>query len=155
MINQATADAVVAILKANDVDGETMEYIIEQTGMTDQMVKQLYYDKQDQGPEFDSAGFSEADREPAPYVFTKEELITIAAKLMERTMNAVSEAISNVDVDESVVGLDLDYNNQINIDLDQQSIRDAFEEEINNTIELDNDSVEVEVLNILDHMRKN
>ena len=155
MINQATADAVVAILKANDVDGETMEYIIKQTGMTDQMIIHFYLDKQDQEPEFDSAGFSEADREPAPYVFTKEELVMFAAKLMERTMIAIKEAINGVDVDESVVGLDLDYDNQINIDLDQRSIRDAFEEEINNTIELDNDSVEVEVLNILEHMRQN
>jgi hypothetical protein len=141
MINQATADAVVAILKANDVDGETMEYIIEQTGLTDQMIKQLYYDKQDQGP--------------APYIFTREELVTFAVKLIERTMNAVNKAINDVDVDEEVVGLNLDYNNQITIDLDQRSIRNTFEEEINNTIELDNDNVEEEVLDILEHMRQN
>jgi hypothetical protein len=147
MINQATADAVVAILKANDVDGETMEYIIKQTGLTDQMIKQLYLDKQDQEPEL--------DQETTPYIFTREELVTFAAKLIERTMNAVNKAINDVDVDEEVVGLNLDYNNQITIDLDQRSIRNTFEEEINNTIELDNDNVEEEVLDILEHMRQN
>jgi hypothetical protein len=45
MINKSTVDAVVAILKSLEVDGETMEYIIEQVGMTDQMIKQLYHDK--------------------------------------------------------------------------------------------------------------
>jgi hypothetical protein len=70
-------------------------------------------------------------------------------------MNAVNKAINDVDVDEEVVGLNLDYNNQITIDLDQRSIRNTFEEEINNTIELDNDSVEEEVLDILEHMRQN
>ncbi len=155
MINKSTAYAISTILKVNDVDGETMKFIIEQTGMTDQMIKQLYLDKQDQEPEFDSAGFSEADREPAPYIFTREELVTFAVKLIERTMNAVNKAINDVDVDEEVVGLNLDYNNQITIDLDQRSIRNTFEEEINNTIELDNDNVEEEVLDILEHMRQN
>jgi len=45
MINKSIVDAVIMILKSLEVDGETMEYIIEQVGMTDQIVKQLYYDK--------------------------------------------------------------------------------------------------------------
>jgi hypothetical protein len=32
---------IIAKLKSIDVDGETMEYIIEQVGMTDQMLRQL------------------------------------------------------------------------------------------------------------------
>ena len=63
---------------------------------------------EDEGPEFDGVGFSEADRvisgqymnvgaETA--VFTREELITFAAKLMERTVQACKEAISDTDFD--------------------------------------------------------
>jgi hypothetical protein len=33
--------AVIALLNGIDVDGETMEYILEKTGMTDQMKSQL------------------------------------------------------------------------------------------------------------------
>ena len=35
------ADSVIQILSETDVDGETMEYIINQLGMRDQMIKQL------------------------------------------------------------------------------------------------------------------
>jgi len=39
------ADEIVAMLKSIDVDGETMEYIIRQVGMDDQMARQLVYNK--------------------------------------------------------------------------------------------------------------
>ena len=50
-------------------------------------------DYYDEGPEFDSAGFSEADRIVTPQqtntiVFTKKELIDFAFKLMDRTVDA-------------------------------------------------------------------
>ena len=35
------AEQVIRDLKAMDVDGETMQYILEQVGMSDQMLKQL------------------------------------------------------------------------------------------------------------------
>ena len=35
------AEQVIKDLKAMDVDGETMQYILEQVGMSDQMLKQL------------------------------------------------------------------------------------------------------------------
>jgi len=41
MENQGVIAAVIALLNGIDVDGETMEYIIEKTNMTDQMKKQL------------------------------------------------------------------------------------------------------------------
>ena len=113
---------------------------------------------EDQGPEFDGAGFSEADRVVTPeqantIVFTKEELITFAAKLMERTVQACKEAVSDTEFEaDYICSLSLDYNNQIEVEIDNGVIRDAVENEIDNTIELDNDSVEVEVNNILDNM---
>ena len=39
------ADEIVAMLKSIDVDGETMEYIIRQVGMEEQMSRQLVYNK--------------------------------------------------------------------------------------------------------------
>jgi len=41
MENQAVIAAVIALLNGIDVDGETMEHILEKTAMTDQMKSQL------------------------------------------------------------------------------------------------------------------
>ena len=119
---------------------------------------------EDQGPEFDSAGFSEADRVISgqymnvgaeTVVFTREELIIFAAKLMERTVQACKEAVSDTDFEaDYICSLELNYNNQIEVNIDNGVIRDTVESEIDNTIELDNDSVEVEVDNILRDMLK-
>ena len=115
---------------------------------------------EDEGPEFDSAGFSEADRVVTPeqadtVVFTKEELIIFAAKLMERTVTACKEAVSDIDIDANYIcDLSLNGNNQIEVEIDNRVIRDTVSDEIDNTIELDNDSVEVEVDNILNDMLK-
>lgn len=40
-INNPQVELVIAVLNSIDVDGETMEYIIEKTNMTDQMKSQL------------------------------------------------------------------------------------------------------------------
>ncbi len=41
-LNQkSSADHIIEHLLAIDVDGETMQYIIEETGMIDQMLRQL------------------------------------------------------------------------------------------------------------------
>jgi hypothetical protein len=41
MENQAVIAAVIALLNGINVDGETMEHILEKTGMTDQIKSQL------------------------------------------------------------------------------------------------------------------
>jgi len=41
MESLSTVDAVITYLKAMDVDGDTMEYIIEEVGMKPQMLRQL------------------------------------------------------------------------------------------------------------------
>lgn len=124
---------------------------------------------EDEGPEFDGAGFSEADRvilirgevvtpEQAETVvhdiyFTREELITFAAKLMERVVEACKSAVSDTEFEpDYCCELSLSYSNQIEVEIDNSAIRGAVCDEIDNTIELDNDSVEVEVDNILRDM---
>jgi phosphoenolpyruvate synthase/pyruvate phosphate dikinase len=41
LVSNPNIELVVAVLKGLDVDGESMQYIIEQVGMEDQMKKQL------------------------------------------------------------------------------------------------------------------
>lgn len=114
---------------------------------------------EDEGPEFDSAGFSEADRVVAtPHlsnviVFTKEELIDFAFKLMDRTVDACKEAVADTRIDvDDVVTLELGYGYQIEVELNQDRLVSDIQAEIINTIDLDNDSIEVEVDNILTEM---
>ena len=155
MINKSIVDAVVAILKMHDVDGETMEFIIAEVGMTDQMVKQLYHDKQDQGPEVDGAGFTMSDREQT-YEFTKESLITFSAKLIERTLDTVEEIITDTDIseDDNMVDLELDYDNRITWTLNHRVIQDEIVDNVRSQIETDNDTIETEVNNILSMFAK-
>jgi hypothetical protein len=40
-INNPNIELVIAVLNGIDVDGESMQYILEKTGMTDQMKSQL------------------------------------------------------------------------------------------------------------------
>jgi BMFP domain-containing protein YqiC len=109
----------------------------------------------DNGPEFDSAGFSEADREPEPeqiISFNREELITLAAKLMERALKAAKEAVADTEFDvDSLVSLELNTwsGNTIEVELDKDTIVDNICSEISDTIYLDNDSVEDELHDIL------
>ena len=113
---------------------------------------------EDEGPEFDSAGFSEADRIVTPQqantiVFTKEELIDFAFKLMDRTVDACKEAVADTRIDvDDVVALELGYGYQIEVELNQDRLVSDIQAEIINTIDLDNDSIEVEVDNILTEM---
>jgi len=44
MKNQQIADQIILQLKQMEVDGETMQYIIDQTGMKEQMLHQLKND---------------------------------------------------------------------------------------------------------------
>ena len=41
VVQESVADLIITALKSIEVDGETMQYIIEKTGMQDQMLRQL------------------------------------------------------------------------------------------------------------------
>jgi len=113
---------------------------------------------EDEGPEFDSAGFSGADRIVTPQqantiVFTKKELIDFAFKLMDRTVDACKEAVADTRIDvDDVVELELGYGYHIEVELNQDRLVSDIQAEIINTIDLDNDSIEVEVDNVLTEM---
>ena len=114
----------------------------------------------DEGPEFDSAGFSIEDREPEPKIeFTREQLITFATKLAERMMDKCKEAVTDTNLNaDDLVDLSLGYGFQIDVELDQDAIVRSIHDEIDGTIELDVDSVEDEVRDIMvdmDMIQKN
>jgi len=92
-------------------------------------------------------------------VFTKDELITFATHLTERIMDKCKEAVTdtNLDVD-NVVDLSMSYGHQIDVELDTDAIARSIHDEIDGTIELDVDSVEDEVRDIMvdmDMIQKN
>ena len=86
-------------------------------------------------------------------VFTKEELIDFATRLMTRTVTACKEAANNIELDpDYICDLSLNCNNQIEIEIDNSAIVGAVESEIDDVIDIDNDSVEAEVNSIIDDM---
>ena len=98
MTNQNIANVVVAVLKEVEMDGEMMEWIINQVGMRDQMVKQLVTNQQEL---------------TVVTSFTKEELIEYTREIQSRALEAVKEAVKGSGVDiESYISLDL-YDREI------------------------------------------
>ena len=86
-------------------------------------------------------------------VFTKEELIDFATRLITRTFEACKSAVNNIELDpEYLCELSLNSHNQIEIEVDNSAIVGAVESEIDDVIDIDNDSVEAEVNIIIDDM---
>ena len=104
--------------------------------------------------EFDSAGFSIADREPEPKIeFTREQLLEFATKLAERVIDKCKEAVTDTNLEaDSLVDLSMGYGYQIDVELDTDAIVRNIHDEIDETIVLDVDSVEDEVKDIMDEM---
>lgn len=104
--------------------------------------------------EFDSAGFSIEDRESEPKIeFTREQLLTFATKLAERVIDKCKEAVTDTNIDaDNVVDLSMGYGYQIDVELDTDAIARSIHDEIDGTIELDVDSVEDEVRDIMTEM---
>ena len=85
--------------------------------------------------------------------FTEEQVVEIAMELMSRTIVACKEAITNAYLDDdNLVSLELNYNNQIEINVDDNAIKEAFSNEIDDFICVDADSVAAEVDNIIEHL---
>ena len=110
--------------------------------------------------EFDSAGFSIADHEPEPKIeFTREQLLEFATKLAERVIDKCKEAVTDTNLNaDDLVDLSLGYGFQIDVELDQDAIVRSIHDEIDGTIELDVESVEDEVRDIMvdmDMIQKN
>ena len=121
----------------------------------------------DEGPEFDSAGFSEVDRtEDSQYVvteddkyaghvhLTKAELIDFATRLTERVIESVKKAVTDMDLNaDDLVTLELNgWSNVIEMELDKDTLTNNIKSEIDDTINLDPDSISDEIDDIFGDM---
>jgi len=123
---------------------------------------------EDEGPEFDSAGFSKEDRvvdgqymvtEDNKYTghvhLTRAELIDFTTRLTERVIASVKEAVSNTDLNvDDLVTLELNSwtNNTIEMELDKDTLTNNINSEIEDTINLDPDSISDEIDDIFGDM---
>jgi len=142
MTNQNIANVVVAVLKEVEMDGEMMEWIINQVGMRDQMIKQLVTNKQ----ELDS---------PIVASFTKNALIEYTCTIQERFKTAAVESINNAGIDfEDMVELELDHNKTISVHFDERTLHSEIESAIDEAFEMDDDSIWIEATNVITYMSK-
>ena len=122
---------------------------------------------EDDGPEFDSAGFSEADRvEDSQYVVTEDEkyvghvhltrveLIDFATRLTERVIDSVKKAVTDMELNaDDLVTLELNsWSNTIEVELDNNTLANNVNSEIEDAVNLDADSISDEIDDIFGDM---
>ena len=122
---------------------------------------------EDDGPEFDSAGFSEADRVvDSQYVVTEDEkyaghvhltrveLIDFATRLIERVIESVKKAVTDMDLNaDDLVTLELNnWSNTIEVELDNNTLANNVNSEIDDAVNLDADSISDEIDDIFGDM---
>ena len=146
MMNKSIVPVVIAALKEINVDGETMEHIINEVGMRDQMIKQLATNKQ------------EPEQEMEPMImasFTRQQLIEYTREIQQRAMKAAEAAIEGTGGDfEQYFELELDYNNHISITVDENGILREVIDNIQDIFETDDESVLDEATNVITFMNK-
>ena len=122
---------------------------------------------EDDGPEFDSAGFSEADRVvDSQYVVTEDEkyaghvhltrveLIDFATRLTERVLDSVKKAVTDMELNvDDLVTLELNsWSNTIEVELDNNTLANNVNSEIEDAVNLDADSISDEIDDIFGDM---
>ena len=122
---------------------------------------------EDDGPEFDSAGFSEADRvvdsqyvvtEDEKYVghvhLTRVELIDFATRLTERVIDSVKKAVTDMELNaDDLVTQELNsWSNTIEMELDNNTLANNVNSEIDDAVNLDADSISDEIDDIFGDM---
>ena len=145
-MNKSIVPIVIAALKEIELDGETMERIINEVGMRDQMIKQLT-------PQDDIVEL-EQGKSIVAAVFTKDSLIEYTRTIQERALEAAKEAIKGSGVDiESYVEFDL-YGRELQVEVDDDSIYSEIISNIEDAFETDDDSVFDEATNVIQFMKK-
>jgi hypothetical protein len=88
-------------------------------------------------------------------VFTRDELIDFATRLTARVIISAKEAVTDTSLDtDSLVTLELNTwsGNTIDIELDKDTIVESIHSEIDDAINVDSDSIEDEITDILSEM---
>jgi hypothetical protein len=148
MMNKSIVNVVIAALKEIEVDGEMMEYIINEVGMRDQMIKQLT--PQDDIVELERENLS---MPKTMVIFTRQQLIDFTRTVTERCKLAATEAVRDAGMDfEDMVELELDYNKQISVEFDERSLYSEIESAIDDAFETDDEAVLSEALDVLEHL---
>jgi len=148
-MNKSIVPVVIAALKEINVDGETMEHIINEVGMRDQMIKQLVTNEQ------------ELEQEMEPMImasFTRQQLIEYTREIQQRAMKAAEAAIEGTGGDfEQYVELHLNCNmsgNYIEINVDEHGILREVIDNIQDIFETDDESVLDEATNVITFMNR-
>lgn len=122
---------------------------------------------EDEGPEFDSAGFSKEDRvmdgqymvtEDNKYVghvhLTRAEMIDFTTRLTERVLDSVKKAVTDMELNaDDVVEIELNsWSKTIEVELDNNTLANNVNSEIEDAINLDPDSISDEIDDIFGDM---
>ena len=149
MMNKSIVPVVIAALKEINVDGETMEHIINEVGMRDQMIKQLVTNEQELEQEEESMIMAS---------FTRQQLIEYTREIQQRAMKTAEAAIEGTGGDfEQYVELHLNCNmggNYIEINVDEHGILREVIDNIQDVFETDDESVLDEATNVITFMNK-
>ena len=145
MTNQNLANIVISVLNEMNVDGETMEHIINQVGMREQMINQLYLNKvQSQNDDNFRDGI---------YTFTEGELLEYTRQIVGRCKDAAMDAVKDAAADfEYYTELELN-DKEISLSFDERGIYDEINNNIDNVIDTDDDdSIKDEMSSVLRNM---
>ena len=143
MTNQNIANSVIKILLETGVDGEAMEYIINEVGMRDQMIKQLITDKE------------EPEELTVVTSFSRQQLIEYTRKIQERCKQTINEAIKNSGIDfDDMVELELNYDKTIEVLFDDLSLYKEIESAIDDAFETDSESIYSEAMDVIENMNE-
>ena len=122
----------------------------------------------DEGSEFDVRGFGDVERtvvesayvvteddKYAGYVhLTRAEMIDFTTRLTERVIESIKEAVSNMDLSaDDLVTLELNsWSNVIEVELDNSTLANNVNSEIEDAVNLDPDSISDEIDDIFGDM---
>jgi hypothetical protein len=85
--------------------------------------------------------------------FSPQELIQFTREIQSRALEAAVSAIESSGVDmESHVELELNFNNQIDIEVDEDTIYSVIVDNVRDVFEIDDDSIKDEIDNVLKHL---
>jgi hypothetical protein len=85
--------------------------------------------------------------------FSQQELIQFTREIQSRALEAAVSAIESSGVDmESHVELELNFNNQIDIEVDEDTIYSVIVDNVRDVFETDDDNIKDEIDNVLKHL---
>lgn len=85
--------------------------------------------------------------------FSPQELIQFTREIQSRALEAAVSAIESSGVDmESHVELELNFGNQIDIEVDEDTIYSVIVDNVRDVFETDDDSIKDEIDNVLKHL---